>query len=456
MKNLTRLIMFGFLTKICSFCTSITGGYIKEDGKVYWTGGMGHGARKIETEADPATFRELTGIFGVDDHHAYYEHFTIPDSDPATFKPLSEGYSKDQNHAYWGSHRIEGADVASFTTQIVEELNSKTFCIAKDKNHVYHLNTILSNDAAHFEVLSPVNEVCKDGQQVYVASKPIAEADAPTFVALRFEKYNRGHNYYVPYYKDKNHVYYTHKDLLQRVPADPATFELISKENRGPCYAKDKNRVFCHGYTVPGADVASFEPLPDKAYCRDKNYYYMSEMRASWESPDNRVQRNTGLADDSALADTFFLKVFGSIEKVEKPAYRLAQKYAPQNIALPVVSCLPTELAAFHKLGGQAIPADDLFAKHPEIYCTYIHINDEYSQLPSDAKDELIQMAVNILNDPEFKSAFPYNRLVINYFRKGATYLALDQIAVKPEFSGKKGPVTSNMIQVERTHFMER
>ena len=43
MKNSIKLLlMLGFITKIISACNSVAGGYIKEDGKIYWMGGLGH------------------------------------------------------------------------------------------------------------------------------------------------------------------------------------------------------------------------------------------------------------------------------------------------------------------------------------------------------------------------------------------------------------------------------
>lgn len=51
MKNSIKLLlMLGFITKIISACNSVAGGYIKEDGKIYWMGGLGHGGGRLEVK----------------------------------------------------------------------------------------------------------------------------------------------------------------------------------------------------------------------------------------------------------------------------------------------------------------------------------------------------------------------------------------------------------------------
>lgn len=454
-KLLNRIIMFGLISKILSFCTTFTGGYSKEEGKVYWTGGLGHGS-KMETQADPKTFKEISTFFGADARNAYFEGFALEGSDPRTFKPLGGGYSMDKTGAYWQMHRIEGADPSSFRVDEYKEVNGRILHVAKDQNRIYYRNQALSYDPAHFEVVSVIGEICKDAHHVYFGATTLPEADAATFVSLRFQKYTLRYNYYVPYFKDKNQVYYTFSTLLARVSgADPATFSLLSLDNTGSAYGKDHQHIYCNGHLLPGADVASFQVLPEGPADRDNGYYYVAEGNTSWQSPANRVRRNSTLPDDGELAKGFFAKAFGSVEKVERAAYRSAQKYAPQNIALPITKCLPTELAAFQKM-GEATTSEALYAQHPEIYCVYIHVKDEYCQLAADANAELIQMFVQILNDPEMKNAFPYNNLIVNYFRVGKHYAAVDQLRIKPAFYGKKTPVTSDMIEVERTHFMEK
>ena len=161
----------------------------------------------------------------------------IAGADAASFKSFDTTYAKDKSNAYFDGHPILGADATSF-----DVLDRSGF--AKDRDHVYQLDRPISDDPAHFAIVSNNDHYLftKDSRTVHVNGKPIADADPSTFRVLQGA-----------YAQDARHVYYFSDPVLN---ADAASFRPLD----GP-YASDVHRVYWMGKAIDGADLATFRVL---------------------------------------------------------------------------------------------------------------------------------------------------------------------------------------------------
>lgn len=71
-------------------------------------------AVRLRACQDPKAFSVLSGKYGKDDRHVYYEHLTVKKADPKTFLVLSNGYARDAARVYIGD-RLMDADAKTFT-----------------------------------------------------------------------------------------------------------------------------------------------------------------------------------------------------------------------------------------------------------------------------------------------------------------------------------------------------
>ena len=103
----------------------------------------------------------------------------IRSSDAASFKAFDTTYAKDKTNAYFDGQPIPAADATTFAV-----LDRGGF--AKDRNHVYQLDRSISDDPAHFAIVSNNDHYLftKDSRTVHVNGKLIADADPATFRVL--------------------------------------------------------------------------------------------------------------------------------------------------------------------------------------------------------------------------------------------------------------------------------
>ena len=103
----------------------------------------------------------------------------IAGADAASFKAFDTTYAKDRSNAYFDGRPIPAADTTSF-----DVLNRSGF--AKDRNHVYQLDRPISDDPAHFAIVSNSDHYLytKDSRTIHVTGNPIPDADPATFRVL--------------------------------------------------------------------------------------------------------------------------------------------------------------------------------------------------------------------------------------------------------------------------------
>lgn len=449
------LLMFGLFTWLFNACKQFTGGYIKEDGMVYWTGGVMSAKKQALPDADPKTFEELDLQYGKDKQKAFFQSRKIDNAHVPTFAVLLNGYAKDQQTAYFEGFAIQGSDPATFQLTNFKEVNGALYTFAKDKNHAYYKHIVLSNEPNNFEVLSAVNEVYRDNKQVYFKNRSLQNADAPTFQAIKPATYQYNNRYYIPYFKDKNRVYYSNGDLIMDIEgANPATFALISPSNNARMYAKDDKFLYCNGIAVSDADIATLEILPQKDFFSDKNYYYLHQSYGSDYSQVLRVKRNTHLPNDLALMDSLLGHFFVSAENVEKIAYQLAQKNMPNGRAIiPSVLCLPTELATYQNIGSDIKPSA-WYEEHKSTYCIYMEMEWDATELPHNDTNTLKTYLRQIINAPELRQIYPHSNISIIVKRKNLDYSSTDRVFVKPEFAQQTALVRDDMIELQNLELM--
>src|SRR5215213_981625 len=106
----------------------------------------------------PNSLFEIAG-YHVRDNKVYYlaafpgEAVEISDADPTTFRALDSTYGVDSSHVLVNGMVLSDAGAASF------ELLDRSG-LAKDHDHVYQRDHVLSDDPAHFELLD--GELAKD------------------------------------------------------------------------------------------------------------------------------------------------------------------------------------------------------------------------------------------------------------------------------------------------------
>lgn len=124
----------------------------------------------------PNSLFESAG-YHVRDGKVYYlnafpgKAFEMGGADPATFEALDSTYARDNSHVYINGALLPDADAASF-----ELLQRPGF--AKDRDHVYQRDRVLSDDPAHFELLD--GELAKDSRVVYRSDGSVLSEDPGT------------------------------------------------------------------------------------------------------------------------------------------------------------------------------------------------------------------------------------------------------------------------------------
>jgi hypothetical protein len=247
-------------------------GYHVRDGKVFYLNAFPGKAVEV-SEADPATFTPLNSTYGVDRSHVYINGVVLPDADAASFELLDRpGLAKDSEHVFQREHVISD-DPAHF-----ELLDGE---LAKDSRAVYWSDgSVLSDDPARFTIIANVDHYLytKDSSAAHVNGNAIADADPATLQVLQGA-----------YARDDRHAFYFDRPIAD---ADLSSFHPIE----GP-YAADSARVYWMGKAIDGANVAAFRVLNAAFECSadDRRAYYRQSVIAGVDPrtfPPGRTANN--------------------------------------------------------------------------------------------------------------------------------------------------------------------
>jgi hypothetical protein len=187
--------------------------------------------------ADAASFHALDRTFAKDRSTVYVDGRVLPGADAASFVLLDRpDFARDRDHVYQRDHVLSD-DPGHF-----ELLGGN---LSKDSTAVYWSDgSVLSDDPAHFGIVSDTDHYLftRDGRTVHVNGVPIAGADPATFRVL-----GGG------YAQDDGGVFY----FTDRIPdTDPASFQVLEGS-----FARDARQAYWMGKPLPGADGASFRVL---------------------------------------------------------------------------------------------------------------------------------------------------------------------------------------------------
>ncbi len=243
--------------------------YGKDKSNAYsYFGGAGPaGGGGILAGVDPNTFTTDATIypFAKDATHVFLADKLVTGADPNTFAVIPDsGLAKDKNHIYTYGYQVidnfsvlPGADPATFSYDAQTD-------VARDSTHVWYGGDL-------------------GGSPMTI----IQGVDPKTFEAINFV-----------YYKDVNHIYYGYVNGesggIEPIAADLTSFEAYypifwNSPELGAGYrfvvgyAHDKNSAYYDGQVIPGADVATFVPVPSQCAndssctfdAQDKNHQYL-------------------------------------------------------------------------------------------------------------------------------------------------------------------------------------
>ncbi len=131
-----------------------------------------HWGDKLVKEADPKTFKPLSGGWGVDAKHVFYTEDLVAEAAPSTFEVMDFSTGKDDKHVYRAGKKCDICDVETFV--------ALDFDWYKDKNSVFQRTVKLEDaDPDSFVVLS--DWFSKDKRYAYENSLKIIGADAESF-----------------------------------------------------------------------------------------------------------------------------------------------------------------------------------------------------------------------------------------------------------------------------------
>lgn len=237
----------------------------KNDGKeVTWNSwNEGWGQTSFKVDADPKTFKSLSGGYGRDSRHVFFMGGIIDGADPTTFKTHKDGYACDKNQAYYCGGALNGSDGKSF--QSLGEV------YARDKSQVYFDGEIIeSADPESFEVHTYC--LTEDKSDFYWLGKAVNVQDKSTFTVLGNKDSQR-----TSWAKDRYNGYFLeNRSVIHGIDYD--SFHPVAEKAHlySGCYAADKNRVYFTDKIVKGADPSSFREID---YCigRDIHGVYMED-----------------------------------------------------------------------------------------------------------------------------------------------------------------------------------
>lgn len=182
---------------------------------------------------DPESFTILNSDYQKDKNHLYYKTQMIPDSNPDSYEFISTLFSRDKNNLYYIGKKVMNIDFKKYSTNKIRDIeNSYDYrTLSYDEHHivfarkkelvelsrihsiskeeVYALNNRIENvDYKNFRVYKNSEDLyATDQKQVYYISSVIHNADITSFEVINSQ-----------FSKDKNHVYYLEKRLIDIHP----------------------------------------------------------------------------------------------------------------------------------------------------------------------------------------------------------------------------------------------
>lgn len=273
----------------------LAGGYAKDKNHVFQH-------QNIIPYADPNTFERVGYGYTKDEHHVFYKEKIVPDADPNTFEFINMTYSKDKDAVFHkgeilpnisansfeilsdlyakdhdtvlstskGVHRLD-ADTETFTL-VLSHNNQRKSQYAKDKNHVFFRDKIISGaDSATFEFMEGTY-LFRDKHHIY-DGMILEEIDATTFEVLK----QWDHCGTPRLYGDKNSIYFDGMGGVENTGIRAEHFTILNDvffQDDKHIYAMIEVGKGCHSDFVQlDVDVETFLPL-NNSYARDKNFIY--------------------------------------------------------------------------------------------------------------------------------------------------------------------------------------
>ena len=177
-------------------------------------------------------------------------------------------YIINKNYAVYEcgkTRKIIYADIPSF-----KRINYYGSGIALDKNGVYFQGTLLKIDTTGFEVVGntgehPVPKILfwKNKDKVYENAVELSRVDVKSFGPLQCIN--------GPYFKDKHHIYYFDKKIVN---SDPAT---VNSSCGDICY--DKNNIYIQGKIAYSDKGEKLLPVNEKLIKTTKTVFYFANNR---------------------------------------------------------------------------------------------------------------------------------------------------------------------------------
>lgn len=275
LRALTCLIVGSLLVTGCF--PGMRKGYRIENGEVVFYSGF-PANRAVIGAADADSFTDINDNFGKDNTYAFYLGRVIPNADPATFRYLSGSYSKDKNNGYSRDLPIsdDGAnfDIVLNPNDTLRGYAPEGSSYARDSLRVYRdVNPIEGADPASFAMIPMFNGnyLTYDRRWVYFHDRPLDGVDGATFRKVSNFHFADKHGAWgLVLGRD---IYWSPIEQVDLTTFAPA----------GQYYAKDKQRVYFSNYIATGADPATFT---ETTYLegRDKNRIYSSGYSSSLSS----------------------------------------------------------------------------------------------------------------------------------------------------------------------------
>lgn len=219
---------------LCLFLSGCATNYKREGGRwVYTYMNAYYSVVAVPIEGvDDSSFRQFgrnrsESEYAADKNAVYYRGEKITNALPSSFKHIHGQYWSDASRVYWIKYEIAGADPQSFS--------------------------LLANEAWS-----------RDDKLCFFLERPVPSGDPKSFAAIN-----------TIWARDAKH-YYAYDEMerpIHIVPCDYKTMIILNE-----CFAKDKDRVFCCGKEVAGADLATFKPEGEQAAMDKFGSYGQSGM----------------------------------------------------------------------------------------------------------------------------------------------------------------------------------
>ncbi|MFA6304739.1 MAG: DKNYY domain-containing protein [Patescibacteria group bacterium] len=242
-------------------------------------------------------------------------------SDPKTFKALPvAGFAKDKNNIYLGGKKLENIDYTtfSFVDEVEKTISLKAGLAVekeyfKDKNNVFYyyfeydgdkpkemrgyiVKKIEGADPASFVMVN--NIFAKDKNHVYEYDQILSGIDGETFELLN----DNSKSYTTGYVKDKNNAYHIgFKNKGSQVKiingVDLLTFKLLIKgeseeldklartTDNNLDYALDKNFIYLHDKKL--FNVSTLTVYEKCRFVKDQDFVYFYSSTEGWQAINN-------------------------------------------------------------------------------------------------------------------------------------------------------------------------